>query len=147
MMLPRSITAMVRPVLCIRKIQGAAVLLLLLAGCAPQPAPTTAEAGRYLVYFDEFSARVTEEAKGIISTAAAKAREVGAKTIRIEGRASATGGAIANQKLAETRTQVVYDELQKDGVDPTTIQQQPIGQTGSGDTGVTERRVDIVLLK
>jgi outer membrane protein OmpA-like peptidoglycan-associated protein len=105
------------------------------------------EAGRYLVYFDEFSARATEEAKGIISTAASKARAVGAKTIRIEGRASATGGAVANQKLAETRTQVVYDELQKDGIDPTTIQQQPIGQTGSGDTGVSERRVDIVLLK
>jgi OOP family OmpA-OmpF porin len=147
MMLPCSITAMVWPVLCIRKIQGAAVLLLLLAGCAPQPAPTTAETGRYLVYFDEFSARVTEEAKGIIATAAAKAREVGAKTIRIEGRASATGGSVANQRLAETRTQVVYDELQKDGVDPTSIQQQPIGQTGSGDTGVSERRVDIVLLK
>jgi OOP family OmpA-OmpF porin len=147
MMPPCSITAMVRPVLRIRKIQGAPVLLLLLAGCASQPAPTTTEAGRYLVYFDEFSARVTEEAKGIIATAAAKAREVGAKTIRIEGRASATGGAVANQRLAETRTQVVYDQLQKDGIDPTTIQQQPIGQTGSGDTGVSERRVDIVLVK
>jgi OOP family OmpA-OmpF porin len=149
MMLPCSITAMVWPVLRIQTIQGAAVLLLLLAGCAPQPAPAPAitEAGRYLVYFDEFSARVTEEAKGIVATAAAKAREVGAKTIRIEGRASATGGSVANQRLAETRTQVVYDELQKDGVDPTSIQQQPIGQTGSGDTGVSERRVDIVLLK
>ena len=37
--------------------------------------------------------------------------------------------------------------MQKDGIDPTTIEQAPIGQTGSGDTSVMERRVDIVLLK
>jgi outer membrane protein OmpA-like peptidoglycan-associated protein len=54
---------------------------------------------------------------------------------------------VANQHLAETRTQVVYDELQKDGINPATLIQQPIGQTGSGDTTVMDRRVDIVLLK
>jgi outer membrane protein OmpA-like peptidoglycan-associated protein len=126
-----------------------AFALVLLSGCVPQqPAgPAMAEAGRYLVYFDEFSARVTDEAKGIIATAAAKAREVGAKTIRIEGRASATGSPAANQSLTETRTQVVYDQLQKDGVDPTIIQQQPLGQATATDTSVSDRRVDIVLLK
>jgi len=135
-------------VLRIRVSQAAAVLLVLLAGCAPQPGPAPlAEAGRYLVYFNEFSAFTSDDAHKAIASAAAKAREIGAKAIRIEGRASATGSPVANQHLAETRTQVVYDELQKDGVDPTIIQQQPIGQTGSGDTGVTDRRVDIVLLK
>ena len=33
----------------------------------------------------------------------------------------------------------------KDGVPPAILKQAPIGQTGSGDPGVTERRVDIVL--
>ena len=42
---------------------------------------------------------------------------------------------------------MVYDELQKDGIDPAIMIQAPIGQTGSGDTGVMDRRVDIVLLK
>jgi peptidoglycan-associated lipoprotein len=124
----------------------AGAFLLLLAGCAPMPGPN-AEAGRYLVYFNEFSANLSPDARQVVADAAGKAKAVGAKTVRIEGRASATGSPVANQRLAETRTQVVYDELQKDGVDPASITQTPIGQTGSGDTSVTERRVDIVLLK
>jgi outer membrane protein OmpA-like peptidoglycan-associated protein len=123
-----------------------AFLLVLLAGCAPQQMPSP-EAGRYLIYFDEFSARLGPDARNVIAEAASKAKEYGAKTVRIEGRASATGSPVANQRLAETRAQVVYDELQKDGVDPTTMAQAPIGQTGSGDTGVTDRRVDVVLLR
>jgi outer membrane protein OmpA-like peptidoglycan-associated protein len=135
------------PVSRIRLLPIAGVLCLaLLAGCAPMPAPS-AEDGRYLVYFDEFSARVTPEARQVIATASQRAKEVGAKTIRIEGRASATGSPAANQHLTETRTQVVYDELTRDGVDPTIIQQQPLGQTTTGDTSVMDRRVDIVLLK
>jgi outer membrane protein OmpA-like peptidoglycan-associated protein len=120
---------------------------VILAGCAPvqpQPAP---EVGRYLVYFNEFSANLTSDAKNVIAEAAAKAREYGARTIRIEGRASATGSAAANQRLTETRTQVVYDALQRDGVDPTMIQQQPLGQAINADTSVMDRRVDVVLLK
>jgi outer membrane protein OmpA-like peptidoglycan-associated protein len=138
---------MVSPVLRLRTIQAAgAFLLILLAGCAPQPGPS-AEIGRYLVYFNEFSALISDDARNVIAEAAGKAKEYGAKTVRIEGRASATGSPAANQHLSETRTQVVYDQLQKDGVDPTIIQQTPIGQTGSGDTSVRDRRVDIVLLK
>jgi outer membrane protein OmpA-like peptidoglycan-associated protein len=137
------------PVIRIRTKQAlGALLLAVLAACAPQASgPSMTEDGRYLIYFDEFSARITPEARQVIATAAQRVRELGVKTVRIEGRASATGSPAANQHLTETRTQVVYDELQKDGVDPTIIQQQPLGQTGSGDTGVTDRRVDVVLLK
>ena len=105
------------------------------------------EDGRYLVYFNEFSAYLSPDAQNVITTAAQRIREHGIRVVRIEGRASATGSAAANQHLTETRTQVVYDQLQKDGVDPTTIQQQPLGQTTSTDTSVMDRRVDIVLLK
>jgi outer membrane protein OmpA-like peptidoglycan-associated protein len=51
----------------------------------------------------------------------------------------------ANQHLAETRSQVVVDELARDGLDRATFRQVLIGQTGSGDPSVAERRVDIVL--
>jgi outer membrane protein OmpA-like peptidoglycan-associated protein len=71
--------------------------------------------------------------------------EVGARAIRIEGRASATGSPTANQYLVQTRTQVVADELQKNGLDRATFKQVWIGQTGSDDPSVAERRVDIVL--
>jgi outer membrane protein OmpA-like peptidoglycan-associated protein len=107
----------------------------------------SAEAGRYLVYFNEFSANLSDDAHRVVAEAASKAKELGARTVRIEGRASATGSPAANQHLTETRTQVVYDELQKDGVNPTMIQQQPLGQTTTTDTSVMDRRVDIVLLK
>jgi outer membrane protein OmpA-like peptidoglycan-associated protein len=136
----------------IRLRRGAAIVTIallagaLLAGCMPQPSGAP-EAGRYLVYFDEFSANLTSDARKVVADAAEKAKQIGAVTVRVEARASATGSAVANQKLAETRAQVTYDELRKDGVSPTIITQTPIGQTGSGDPGITERRVDIVLFK
>jgi outer membrane protein OmpA-like peptidoglycan-associated protein len=122
------------------------VLLLFisaLAACVPMmPGP---DADRLLVYFDEFSADLSPDALRTINDAAKRARDINARRIRIEGRASATGSPEANKKLAETRTQVVADELMKDGIPKPMIWQVPIGQTGSGDPGVAERRVDIVL--
>lgn len=137
-----------RPVPHCRMIQApCAGLLVLLAGCAPMAGPAGVEDSRYLVYFDEFSARLSPDAQNVIATAAQRAREVGAKTVLVQGRASATGSPTANQKLTETRTQIVYDGLQQDGVNPAIIQQQPLGQTTTTDTSVMDRRVDIVLYR
>ena len=131
----------------LRTIQAAgAVLLILIAGCVPM-ATNGVEDSRYLVYFNEFSAFLSPDAQNVIATAAQRAKEIGAKTMLVQGRASATGSPAANQRLTETRTQVVYDALQKDGVNPTIIQQQPLGQTTTTDTTVMDRRVDIVLFK
>jgi len=135
-------TVLLRPILA-----AGAFLLLVLVACTGAQAQGATEAGRYLVYFDEFSANLTPEAQNALAEAAAKAKEAGAKTIRIEGRASATGSAEANRYLTQTRTQVVSDALQKDGVDPKIIQQQPLGQVTTTDTSVMQRRVDVVLLK
>ena len=109
--------------------------------------PSSAEDSRDLVYFHEFSAYLSPDALNVIGTVAQRAKEIGAKTVLVQGRASATGSEAANQKLTETRPQVVYDALQKDGVNPTIIQQQPLGQTTTTDTSVMDRRVDIVLYK
>jgi outer membrane protein OmpA-like peptidoglycan-associated protein len=121
------------------------LLIVGLAGCVPPAATSGADVGRYLVYFDEFSAAITEDGHKVVADAARQVRDSGARAVRIEGRASATGSAEANKRLAETRTQVVADELARDGVVPAMVQQMPIGQTGSGDPSVAERRVDIVL--
>ncbi len=113
-----------------------------LAGCAaPGSAPQEGE--RFLVYFDEFSANITPQAQSVIDEASAKATH--AKAIRIEAHASATGSPAANQKLTETRAQVVADALQKDGIDPGMVRQVAAGQTPTGDTSVADRRVDVVL--
>jgi peptidoglycan-associated lipoprotein len=126
----------IRPFLC-------ALLLAVLAACVPPAAGT--EAGRFVVFFDEFSANLTPEAKQVVADAVRRAREAGSPAIRVEARASATGSPAANQHLAATRAQVVADELASDGLDRAKLRQVPIGQTGSGDPSVAERRVDIVI--
>jgi outer membrane protein OmpA-like peptidoglycan-associated protein len=113
---------------------------------AQTPANTgTQEPPRFLVYFDEFSANLSNEAKSTIADAAKRARESGAKAIVVQARASATGKPETNKYLAQTRSSIVTDQLEEDGIVRTMIRQEPIGQTGSSDPTVYNRRVDIVL--
>jgi outer membrane protein OmpA-like peptidoglycan-associated protein len=121
--------------------------MLLVSGLAACTAPgaSNTDASRYLVYFDEFSANLSPEAVAVVADAAKDARESGARAIRVEARASATGTPETNRRLAETRSSIVADQLQADGISRSMIQQVPIGQTGSNDPTVTERRVDIIL--
>jgi outer membrane protein OmpA-like peptidoglycan-associated protein len=116
------------------------------AAIAQTPTNTaTAETPRFLVYFDEFSANLSNEAKATIADAAKRARETGVKTIVVQARASATGRPETNKYLAQTRSSIVTDQLEDDGVARTMIRQEPIGQTGSSDPSVYNRRVDVIL--
>lgn len=112
-----------------------------------QTVPNTpnSELPRFLVYFDEFSANLSDEAKTVIADAAKRARDSAAKAIVVQARASATGTAETNKYLAQTRSSIVTDQLEADGIARTMIRQEPIGQTGSDDPTVYNRRVDIVL--
>jgi outer membrane protein OmpA-like peptidoglycan-associated protein len=101
--------------------------------------------GRFLIYFDEFSANLTEQTRATLADVARRAREGKAVAVRIEARASATGSQLANRYLAMTRSQVVADELVKDGLDAGMLRQVAIGQSGSEDPSVAERRVDLVI--
>ena len=112
---------------------------------AQTPSTTSQGGARFLVYFDEFSAFLSDEAKTIIADAAKRARVAGARRIVVQARASATGRAETNKYLAQTRSSIVTDQLEADGIARTLIQQEPIGQTGSNDPTVTERRVDIII--
>jgi OmpA-OmpF porin, OOP family len=122
-----------------------AALIAASAALAPQALAQESNGNRFLIYFDEFSANLTTQARGVLADAAKQARDSNARAVRIEARASATGSQKANRYLAQTRSQVVADELEHDGVNPAIVQQVPIGQTGSEDPSVAERRVDIVL--
>jgi OOP family OmpA-OmpF porin len=117
------------------------------AAASAQTAPSAANQGgaRFLVYFEEFSAFLSNEAKTIIADAAKRARETGAHRIVVQARASATGTAETNKYLAQTRSSIVTDQLEADGIARAMVRQEPIGQTGSNDPTVTERRVDIIL--
>ena len=121
------------------------VAALLLASTAFAPPGLAQQSDRFLIFFDEFSANLTQKSREVIADAAKDARESKARAIRIEARGSATGSVQANIYLALTRTQVVADQLVKDGVNPAMVKLVPIGQTGSDDPSVAERRVDIVI--
>lgn len=112
---------------------------------APTTAAAEARLPRFLIYFDEFSAYLSPRAKAIIAKAAKEAKAGGAKSITVQARASATGTVQTNKYLAMTRASIVADELEADGIEAAMVQQEPIGQTGSGDPSVFNRRVDIVL--
>jgi outer membrane protein OmpA-like peptidoglycan-associated protein len=106
---------------------------------------SNSELPRFLVYFDEFSANLSAEAKNVIADAAKRAKETGAKGIVVQARASATGTAETNKYLAQTRSSIVTDQLEEDGIARAMVRQEPIGQTGSSDPTVYNRRVDIIL--
>src|SRR5882762_9319597 len=94
------------------------LVLAALVVCTPtgaQTGSTTGQAGsRFLVYFDEFSAFLSDEAKTIIADAAKRAREAGARRIVVQARASATGRAETNKYLAQTSSSIVTDQLEAD---------------------------------
>jgi outer membrane protein OmpA-like peptidoglycan-associated protein len=115
------------------------------AGAQTPGNPATADIPRFLVYFDEFSANLSDEAKATIADAAKRARDSGAKAIVVQARASATGKPETNKYLAQTRSSIVTDQLEEDGIARTMVRQEPIGQTGSSDPSVYNRRVDIIL--
>src|SRR5207248_5923029 len=115
------------------------------ASAQTAPTATQGEIPRFLVYFDEFSANLSDEAKATIADAAKRAREAGVKTIIVQARASATGTPETNKYLAQTRSSIVTDQLEADGITRSVIRQEPIGQTGSGDPTVHNRRLDIIL--
>jgi len=133
--------------------RGLCLLLLLpafaIAAAAQKPKTGPGEAAgelpRYLVYFDEFSAYLSPSAKEMIARAADRAKAAGAKAITVQARASATGTPQTNMYLAQTRSSIVADQLEADGIARSMIKQQPIGQTGSRDPSVLKRRVDIII--
>jgi len=123
------------------------MVLVIPTAASAQMAPSAANQSgpRFLVYFDEFSAFLSDEAKTVIADAAKRARETGAHKVVVQARASATGTAETNKYLAQTRSSIVTDQLEADGIERTMIRQEPIGQTGSSDPSVYNRRVDILL--
>ena len=122
-----------------------ALVISTVASAQMAPGAANQSSPRFLVYFDEFSAFLSDESKTIIADAAKRARETGAHRIVVQARASATGTAETNKYLAQTRSSIVTDQLEADGIERTMIRQEPIGQTGSSDPSVYNRRVDIIL--
>ena len=103
------------------------LLLPTLAAATAANAQTAAntpnsELPRFLVYFDEFSANLSDEPRPS-SPMRPSARDPGVKAINRQARASSTGTAETNKYLAQTRSSIATDQLEADGIARTMVRQ------------------------
>ncbi len=127
-------------------------VLLLGAACAQlglRPlgtvAGTPAAAGHdYVVFFDEWSAKLGPAGTKAVAEAAENARAHPGVPILVTGyAANDSGSPSANRLLSRTRAQVVVDELLRVGADTSRIKGAAAGAVGFALDPVEARRVTI----
>ncbi len=121
-------------------------LLLALAGCAAPSATASGQPLRYPLYFQEWSARLDEEGKLVVKTAAAYAASHPFAEVTVNGFAAPDGSSQANVDISRTRAQIVSDELVNDGVSPDRIKRGALGATPFAFSALESRRVEISVL-
>ena len=98
----------------------------------------------YLVYFQERSAQLDPEARGLIVLAATRAKDEPTAAVNVIGYTDSAGSPPADILLSQQRAQVVADALVANGVAANRLKRIGRGQTGS-DPGVASRRVEITI--
>lgn len=113
--------------------------VLAIAACAPK------QGGAYAIFFPKDSAELTPDARKLIASAAAEAKNWNAKSIAVDGFAGAAGPKDANQELSAKRAEAVVVALQQDGVSPALIRRvEAHGEAGAlPAVSVGDRRVEI----
>jgi hypothetical protein len=113
-------------------------IVLSTAGCATLGgAPPVPPEPATPVFFQPFSAALDGPALATITAAAKVANNEPGAPVTVTGAADPVGSARANLYLSKTRAQVVADQLEADGVDPSRIRIQAIGET-TGPTGAAQ---------
>jgi outer membrane protein OmpA-like peptidoglycan-associated protein len=107
------------------------------ADAAEQPAP------KFVVFFEEWSARLDDAAQAVIGHAADSAKTHPGVVLRVDGFADPTGSRKANALLTDLRAQVVIDQLQTDGVPPARIRGRGHGSVHFALSSQESRRVEI----
>lgn len=134
---------------------GAAMTGLLTAGVYGWPALLSAVSltstsvhvarneGKFVVFFDAWSASLGDTAHATIAEAAQWALENTSKIVTVEGFAAPDGGIDANVHLSAARAQMVVDQLAHDGVERTRIRLLAHGPTSIARMSDEGRRVEI----
>jgi outer membrane protein OmpA-like peptidoglycan-associated protein len=123
-------------------------VLFALSGCAHKQQMDYADAPlTYLVFFETWSADLTQDGYAIVQHAAEGIRKVRPQGVVIASYTSKIGSEKANQALSENRAEVVMRTLTDLGVDPAEITKLPLGEANDtvGPTG--DRRIEIRLIK
>jgi len=119
------------------------ILFLLLCAATASACAADPPAQKFVVFFQEWSAALDDNAQAVISNAAAWVKSHPGNTAHVNGFADPTGSREANILLSELRAQVVVDQLQTDGVDPNRVQQTGHGSVQFALTSQESRRVEI----
>ena len=127
---------------------GLLIAMVALAGCGLMKSKSSAPPAMpviYLVFFHEWSAELTPEAKVIIDSAAARVKQKPPSTVSIAGYTYKDGSLEDNMALAKKRVSVVRDVLVADGVDPKLFLELPIGPADDEAGKIGDRRTEIRL--
>src|SRR3954451_12644447 len=110
-----------------------------------------AEPGSFLVYFGFDKATLDATARQVVAEAADEYKRTGAAQITVTGHADKAGRPAYNQRLSERRAEAVRRELERHGVQATSVQvvaegeNDPLVPTADGVADAQNRRVEIVM--
>lgn len=121
------------------------VFLFLLCFALARADAAEPPAQKFVVFFQEWSARLDDSALAVISRAGDYAKVNPGVAVHVEGFADPTGSRKANALLTDLRAQVVMDQLQADGVPAVRIQGRGHGAVHFALSSQESRRVEISL--
>jgi outer membrane protein OmpA-like peptidoglycan-associated protein len=121
------------------------VFLFLLCFALARADAAEPPAQKFVVFFEEWSAKLDASALAVISHASDYAKAHPGVVVHVEGFADPTGSRNANALLTDLRAQVVMDQLQTDGVPPAHIQGRGRGAVHFALSSQESRRVEISL--
>ncbi|HEY0418239.1 MAG TPA: OmpA family protein, partial [Acetobacteraceae bacterium] len=114
---------------------------LLLSACAGMGSAP----GKYLVFFQDWSANLGPEAQTTIDHAASQAKAAPAGSVVVTGYADPAGSAQSNRDISSLRAEVVANALVAAGVPVGRIQRRAAGSVGFASDSQESRRVEIAI--
>ena len=119
--------------------------LLLLLAYAPNPAlaETDEPEGRFIVYFEKWSAAIDAPAQQVVLGVAKLAAVTPKAPVIVRGYADVAGPGDSNSLLSQLRARVVADVLQAHGVAPERVHVIAEGSTEFVMTSLESRRATI----
>ena len=117
----------------------------------PPPPPAPEPPRNFIVFFDWDSSDITAEAAAILRDAAATAQRGAPVRIVATGHADRSGTTVYNRALSERRALAVRAELQRRGINPSTVstfargETDPLVATPDGVREPQNRRVELVI--
>ena len=119
------------------------ILILLLCAVTATTRAADAPQQKFVVYFQEWSAAMDDNALAVITHAAEWVKAHPGTAAHVNGFADPTGSKAANILMSDLRAQVVVDQLVTDGVDQRLIKQRGHGSVQFALTSQESRRVEI----